>query len=192
MLSISSTFYEIEQALREKNIKAVKTEMQIGENKLRRLLNAAGYEYDTRQRQWHYTTLDESKDVREMSFSAFDEQLKSNTSNKGNTNILEDNMSNTQSNISNIQAENSFIFSQEEITVLKEIVQRHIYKQPEEANAPTILESIKALDSTDTDRKTFVIDKQLITQLDSFCELHRVRKSDVMSVAIYELLQKYK
>lgn len=203
MLSISSTFHEIEQALREKNIKAVKNEMSVGENKLRRVLIAAGYEYDTSLRQWRYVVLDESKDVRNMSFWAFDEQLKGNTSNtednmsntESNSNITKSDDSNTKVTRGNIQTNHSnnsnTAFSPEEIAALKEVAQLHISKQPSLGNS-TILESIKALESDDTDRKTFVIDKQLISQLDAFCELHRVRKSDVMSVAISDLLQKYK
>lgn len=210
MLSISSTFHEIEQALREKNIKAVKSEMSVGENKLRRVLIAAGYEYDTSLKRWRYVVLDESKDVRNMSFWAFDEQLRGNTSNTGdNMSNKESNISNTESNTNITKSDDSNIgvttgnihtnhsnnsntaFSPEEIAALKEIAQLHSSKQPPSGN-PTILESIKALESDDTDRKTFVIDKQLISQLDAFCELHRVRKSDVMSVAIYDLLQKYK
>lgn len=203
MLSISSTFHEIEKALKVKTIKEVKNEMSVGENKLRRVLIAAGYEYDTSLRKWRYVVLDESKDVRNMSFWSFDERLKGNTSNMG------DNMSNTKSNNSNISSntditqsntkvisgnkDNTIIqgFSPEEMAALKEMAQLHLNKQPSSTNQ-TILESIKALQSDDTDRKTFVIDKGLIAGLDAFCELHRVRKSDVMSVAIADLLQKYK
>lgn len=203
MLSISSTFHEIEKALKVKTIKEVKNEMSVGENKLRRVLIAAGYEYDTSLRKWRYVVLDESKDVRNMSFWSFDERLKGNTSNMG------DNMSNTQSNNSNTESNTNITknntevtssnkgninikgFSPEEMAALKEMAQLHLNKQPASDNQ-TILESIKALQSDDTDRKTFVIDKGLIAGLDAFCELHRVRKSDVMSVAIADLLQKYK
>lgn len=196
MLSISSTFHEIEKALKVKTIKEVKNEMSVGENKLRRVLIAAGYEYDTSLRKWRYIVLDESKDVRNMSFWAFDEKLKGNTSNMNdNTSNTESNTDITKSNIKVISSnkDNTIIegFSPEEMAALKEMVQLHLNKQPSSANQ-TILESIKALQSDDTDRKTFVIDKGLIAGLDAFCELHRVRKSDVMSVAIADLLQKYK
>lgn len=203
MLSISSTFHEIEKELKVKSIKEVKSEMGVGENKLRRILIAVGYEYDTSLRMWRYVVLDDSKDVRNMSFWAFDESLKGNTSN------MVDNMSNTKSNNSNIKSNTNITqskmkvinsnknntdikdFSPEELAALKEIAQLHLNKQPTSANQ-NILESIKDLQSDNTDRKTFVIDKGLITELDAFCELHRVRKSDVMSVAIADLLQKYK
>lgn len=203
MLSIQSTFHEIEHAhLKEnKNVKTIANEMRVGEKKLRRLLTAAGYESNSSTKKWHYVLQDESKDVRNMSFWAFDEQLKGNTNitkpPNSNTSNTETEKSNMDSNISN--NDNTVLpFTPVEIEVLRELVQLHISNQSIAATSTaltdattSILERVQSLQSSKSERKTYVIDAELIQQFDAFCEVNRLKKSSVMSLAIKDLLEKY-
>lgn len=206
MLSINSTFHEIESALKTKGIKQVKNEMSVGENKLRRMLRLAGYEYDTSLKLWRYPTSDR-EDVRNMSFWAFEQTLegnthiiKSNTDNttpeNSNTSNTEIEKSNTNSNISN-NDHTALPFTASEIDALRELAQLHINKQPiapvtaHTDGTTSILERVQSLQSSKSERKTYVIDAELIQQFDAFCEVNRLKKSSVMSLAIKDLLAKY-
>lgn len=197
MLSISSTFLDIEKAHKEesKSIKVIAREMGVGENKLRRLLIAAGYEYDSSLKIWRYVLLDESKDKRNMSFWAFDEKLKNGTnSNKGNNHITEKGNKNITHNTHKSNTSNN-IFSEIEIEALKSIAKSYISNTKinigNTSNNETIIDRIAQLKTGTPQKKTFSIDAGIISQLDKFCETNRIKKSDALAVAIEELLARY-
>lgn len=202
MLSINSTFHEIEHAHQRdnKSTKAISKEMGVGENKLRRNLIAAGFEYDTSSKKWRYILLDESKDKRDMSFWAFDEELKngisSNISNKSITYVSNKDITHIPngSNIGNIGNTNDKEFTHIEIETLKLIAQSYIEnKQINMGNTSNnIIDRISQLETGTPQKKTFSIDANIIKQLDEFCETNRIKKSDALAIAIEELLARYK
>lgn len=190
LLTINSSFFDIENIhLNEnRNIKSIANEMNVGENKLRKLMIAMGYSHDTSIKKWLFKE-NANNDLRTMSFQEFDELLKSNTDNI----VVTEKLIKSNNDITNPvrQSNTSNIFSDEEIMVLKNIVEVYLKNELEEMNS-SILDRIADLQSNNKARKTFLIDQPLINRFVSFCEQKRLKMSDVMSIAIMDLLDKYK
>lgn len=182
MVSINSTLQEIEIAHKEKNMKQLAKEIGIGESKLKRLLAATGYEYDTAIRRWRYVRMDETNDSRNRSLWSIMEQ-DITVSNKDITDIETESVS---------ESENDDItnFTQDEIRVLKSVAQQQLLKDVSSSSS-SILEAIRGIPDGFTSKKTFVVQDEVIEQLDTFCEKYRIKKSDFLAVAIHDALKKY-
>jgi len=190
MLSINSTFHEIENAhLRDnKNLKSIANEVKMGENKFRKLMLAIGYYHDTSVRKWYFNN--DFEDLRHMSVKEFEKLSKSNTSNKSVTRVSQKVIKSNNNIISSPEQSNiSNIFTDEEILILKEIAKNH--PNTEMVYFDSILERLANLEVNKKERKTYLIDVDLIEKFDSFCKQNRVSMSDVMSIAIIDLLNKY-
>lgn len=208
MLSWDSSLGEIEQALRKRNAEEVGKEIGIGINKLRRILNSAGFIYDSQGRRWIYKGAEGSGDVRPISLWKYTygeqgsaEQPGRPTVKIGNTKITGDNKSNMnitvddQKGNTGITADNKgntdiTSFTPEEVEALKGMARERLQGKAEKPIL-TIQEAIQGLDVKTTIKKTFVISEDIAGRLDAFCKAKRIHKSDALGIAIMELLEKY-
>ena len=191
-LSISSTIYEIEDALKNKSIKEVAKEMRTGASKLRQILKMVGYEYDASTRKWRYILMDASDDQRHRTFWHIDHYGIGNTGNTSNVNgesdmdapLLEEEVDGNMSNIDNIET-----FTADEIAILKQLAARH--SNVGAIDSTDVLQALKSAPHGSSSKKTFALNDDIINQLDTFCDVHRVKKSDVLAVALQEFFKKY-
>lgn len=196
MLSINSTIHEIEQAHKSMNMKLIAREAGIGEAKLKQVLTSIGYEYDTAKRKWRYILMDESKDIRNRSLWSIMEQLENGNTNITDTEACATDMEHVESKQDVITDGNkgNIEFTQDEIIVLKRMAQRQMATGTSgnvSDGSTAILEAIEQVADGSTSKKTFVIQDEVVAQLDAFCDLHRIKKSDFLTVAIQEALGKY-
>ena len=201
MYTKDSSLKDIVNALNEtnENIETLSRKMSLRNGQLSKVLKFVGFEY--KKQKWIFNGDDRS--LMDLSFKQLQIQLSnngntdntsSNNSNKGNSsnnNITKSNKRNTD-NTSNTYS----LFTPAEVQALKELAQSHIQKQfiadTSKHSDITILNRVQALQPNGTDRKTFVIDRDLIKQFDVFCHENRLKKSDVISIALVDLLEKYK
>lgn len=109
--------------------------------------------------------------VEELSFT-IDEGDNSNMSNTGDT------INETTLTVDEIRFLKQFVANQQQVPLIDD--------------ASEILNSIESLSAaSETAKKTFVLDVDVIKQLDSYCDAMRIRKSDFLSVAIRDVLNKY-
>lgn len=189
MLSFDSLLGEIEQALQTRNAKAISKEIGIGENKLRRILNAAGFLYDTSSRIWTYKGPAGEKDTRLVSLRQYAGNTPAVPSERPltkpkNTDIKKINTEEYKINT------NIPMFTEKEIEALKSIARERLEGKAEKP-VLTIQEEILRLDMRTTLKRTYVVSEDISERLNAFCEKNRVQKSDVLGVALLQLLEKY-
>lgn len=199
LLTIDSTITEIlqEHVKGKRSMASIAKEMGVSAKALTNVLKQIGYEYDVTQKQWRFVwvtgsdyrsctfysiqqgTAEPMQLVEEPSFTILDEveqgEIQSNTGTTEDTNDTKEELS----------------FTIAEIRFLKHLVatqdQNHI------KGAELILNVIESLPVPNkTNKKTFALDEAVIQELDAFCETMRIRKSDFLSIAITEALNKYK
>lgn len=204
MYTKDSLIKDIVHAINEtnENIETLSRQMSLRNGELSKVLKFIGFEY--KKHKWIFNGEDRSlldlpfKELQlKISNRGNTDNTSSNNSNKGNSG----NTNNTKSNKRNKRNKDNTsntdsLFTLEEIQALKQLAQLHIEKQfiadTSKHSDIDILKRIQALQANGTDRKTFVIDRDLIQQFDVFCDSHRVKKSDVISIALVDLLEKYK
>ena len=193
MLILDSTLLEIEQAHKTMNMKQIAKEIGIGEKKLKQVLSSMGYEYDSPKRKWRYVLMDESKDYRNRSLWSIMEHGVNSNIDITDIDTVDVEEKNTN-DITNGNIDITHEFTQEEIMILKHLAQQQLAKGTVENDsgcARAILEAIQSVPTGSTSKKTFVIQDELIVQLDAFCELHRIKKSDFLAIAISDALKKF-
>ena len=84
----------------------------------------------------------------------------------------------------------SNIFTQDEILILKELAARHSTAAPV-SDSTDILEAIQDVPKGKTTKKTFALNDGVINRLDTFCDTHRIKKSDFVTMAIQDALNKF-
>lgn len=201
LVSVDSTIAEIleEHVTNHSSMASIAKEMGIAARTLTRVLKNIGYEYDDQQKQWRFVWITGS-DYRHCTFYSLQQGTAQpiplvedvsdtmidleETNTSGNTDITEDTADTSDAN-----EELSFTIA--EIRFLKHLVatqdQNHI------KGAETILKAIESLPVPNkTNKKTFALDEAVIQQLDAFCEMMRIRKSDFLAIAIKDALNKYK
>lgn len=85
-------------------------------------------------------------------------------------------------------------FTPNEIQMIKEMLKNWQEKQgeaPEGVEQP-VHERIKNLPDNKKTRKTIVIDNEIGKQLDEFCKVEKVNKSDVLHLALKDFLNQFK
>ncbi|WP_095022258.1 hypothetical protein [Bacillus thuringiensis] len=168
----------------------------ISEKRLRQALKDAGYFFkNTGDKGWHFEGNGEEpkdKNIFDYVKKTSPQKTQSNTNvNKSNTNTKE---SNSKVNTSNMNANTSNLyFTQEEIAELKSIIKERKTKELKPNKTPNqpLYERIKEIKPNKKTRKTIVIDTILGKQLDDFCNGERVKKSDIIHLALTDFLGKY-
>lgn len=97
--------------------------------------------------------------------------------------------SNVNSHASNTKDE--IEFTQEQILALKEVANQFINEQAEETHREHLYKRIIKLPNEDMTRKTVVINKALGERLDAFASKMKFNKSDILSLALSDFLDKY-
>ena len=186
------------------NTKTLSKQLKLRNGVLSEVLKFAGFRFEGRK--WAFKHDDKSN--LKLTFNQLQEQLSDNTSNINNNDnsdntSVPDNDSNNDSTNSN---GNSILpFTPEEVDALKELARLHLNKKANKkidldiAPAPattnnkltSLLDRIEALESKEHDRKTFVIEKAVIKRFDTFTNKHRLKKSDLLTLALTDLLDKY-
>lgn len=201
LLTIDSTITEIlqEHVKGKRSMASIAKELGVSAKALTNVLKQIGYEYDATIKQWRFVWVTGS-DYRNCTFYSIQQgtaqpiPLVEDTSytmidleepnTSGNTDITAD-----TEDTSDVKEELSFTIA--EIRFLKHLVatqdQNHI------KGAEPILNAIERLPVPNkTNKKTFALDETVIQELDAFCEMMRIRKSDFLAIAITEALHKYK
>ncbi|OXB95169.1 MULTISPECIES: hypothetical protein [Bacillus] len=175
----------------------------ISEKRLRQALKDAGYFFkNTGDKGWHFEGNGEEpkdKNIFDYVKKTSPQKTKSNTNvNKSNINVNTSNTntkeSNPKVNTSNMNANISNLsFTQEEIAELKSIIKERKTRElkPNETPNQPLYERIKEIKPNKKTRKTIVIDTILGKQLDDFCNGERVKKSDIIHLALTDFLAKY-
>lgn len=205
MLSISSTLHDIQQAHQQgMNMKQIARQLSVGENKLRRILTAAGFEYDASLKHWRYVRMDDGA-ILQRSFWSLDEYgvgtpdttgkvRKSNVTDVANVGKTEKAAKSNATDADNVMqgnATNIATFTQDEILILKQMAARQAAAPATDDSSSDILDALKAAPKGKTAQKTFVINKAIIDELDAFCDHHRIKKSDFLAIAIQDALNKF-
>ena len=168
----------------------------ISEKRLRQALKDAGYFFkNTGDKGWHFEGNGEEpkdKNIFDYVKKTSPQKTQSNTNvNKSNMNA---NTSNPKVNTSNMNANISNLsFTQEEIAELKSIIKERKTRElkPNKTSNQPLYERIKEIKPNKKTRKTIVIDTILGKQLDDFCNGERVKKSDIIHLALTDFLVKY-
>ncbi|PED30080.1 hypothetical protein [Bacillus cereus] len=175
----------------------------ISEKRLRQALKDAGYFFkNTGDKGWHFEGNGEEpkdKNIFDYVKKTSPQKTKNNTNvNKNNTNVNTSNTntkeSNPNVNTSNMNANISNLsFTQEEIAELKSIIKERKTRELKPNKTPNqpLYERIKEIKPNKKTRKTIVIDTILGKQLDDFCNGERVKKSDIIHLALTDFLRKY-
>lgn len=193
LLTIHSTILDIAREHIDKNrsMSSIAKEMRVSNKALTDVLKRIGFEYDATIKKWRFVwiTGDDYRDctfysiqqgtakpvplVEDKSFTMIDNE--DDESNIGNTNEPID--ANTLT-ISEIQFLKQFVASQQ---------------QAPKNDTTSILQAIERLPGgIASSKKTFALNDEVISELDSYCERLRIKKSDFLAVAIKDALNKYK
>lgn len=202
MYTKDSLIVDIVEALNETdlNTKTLSKQLKLRNGLLSEVLKFAGFRFEGKKWAFKYG----NKSNLDLTFNELQEQLSNITSNADNKdNNNSNSVSDNASNINNKSNEHNNVlpFTPAEIDALKELAQLHLNKpiyQLQSDIAATnldkltgLLERIDALESVEHDRKTFVIEKALIKRFDTFTNKHRLKKSDLMTLALTDLLNRY-
>lgn len=156
-------------------------------------LKAAGYRYSNKvPKGWYYT----GTGGEPLNKSIFEFHEKRNSSSK-KRNSHEIHQEFTPSNTGIIPSTSEVTvnsptvhvpFTNDEVSMIKEMLKSWKEAVPTVEN---VHERIKNLPQSNKTRKTIVIDENIGKRLDEFCEHERVNKSDILNLALIDILEKY-
>ncbi|MDP1420388.1 hypothetical protein Q8G35_18865 [Peribacillus simplex] len=186
--------------------KVAKEKVRIGEKKLKEALHNAGYEYrNSGQKGWYYVGEGE-----EPLYTSVFEFIKSNNSHpkvKQTTPIhafnvnqsshdmkkdshpipLDMNSPRTQDK-SSIPPE----FTPEERAILRDLIRGYVLNDQQDSHGDDLYQRVVTLEKGKKVRKTIVINEEVGVLLDSFADQQKFNKSDLIEIAIFDLVKKYK
>lgn len=179
MLNLDSSFFDIEQAHKAMSIKDIAFQLRMGQQKLKRLLETVGFEYDATTKKWRYIVIDASTDLRE--FTVYQINSRQHLQHLQHLNdIASDVVDGNMLTIADIQFLKQFIAKQQD---------RPMMRLDE---AKSIIKAIEGVSAGTTSKKKFKVHNDLIEQLDKFCDKMRIKKSDFLAIAIKDTLNKYR
>ncbi|WP_342513949.1 hypothetical protein MKY34_03985 [Sporosarcina sp. FSL K6-1522] len=195
MIDEQASIRSIVEALKISNVNEVAKQIDgISKDPLAGALNEAGYKYSSaKPRGWHYV----GEGVEPLDNSIFDyvkrtSSTKKISSPRVHTSITDSNTdiipSNTQ--VTEVSHVVHHQFTSDEVSMIKEMLrswQEAVPTAVEEVEE-SVHNRIKRLPQGDKTRKTVVIDKDIGKQLDDFCKVERVNKSDVLHLALMDFL----
>jgi hypothetical protein len=211
----------MQRLIRGENLLKIADELGIGQNKFRDILKVAGFEYEGKRWFFRGNEADLKKSVRDYNQFSQRElvaMLKSSTNQYSNTNgNLNITKGNTAGNIevtNSNKIRNSDItfgntegntggntFTATEVKILRQLVkesERILALLSQEHKPPTgsstgITELRQKIGQNvgGTIKKTFVIEEQIAKRLNTFADRTGFAKSDLLTVAVQMLLEKY-
>ena len=149
-------------------------------------LKAAGYRYSNKvPKGWYYA----ESGVEPLNKSIFDFHVKRNSSAKkrNSPEIHQDVMPNNNEFTMNSPVIHT-PFTSDEVIIIREMLKSWKEAVP---TVESVHERIKHLPQNNKTRKTIVIDENIGKRLDEFCDHERVNKSDILNLALIDILEKY-
>jgi hypothetical protein len=186
--------------------KIAKEKVHIGEKKLKEALHNAGYEYrNSGQKGWYYIGEGE-----EPLYTSVFEFIKSNNSHpkvKQTTPIHAFNLNQSSHdlkrdshpipldvNSARTQGKSSIHteFTPEERAILRDLIREYVLNDQQDSHGDDLYQRVVTLEKGKKVRKTIVINEEVGALLDSFADQQKINKSDLIEIAILDLIKKYK
>jgi len=203
MYTKDSLIVDIVEALNETdlNTKTLSKQLKLRNGLLSEVLKFAGFRWNGKKWAFKYG----NKSNLDLTFNELQEQLSNITSNADNKdNNNSNSVSDNASNINNKSSEHNNVlpFTLEEIDALKELAQLHLNKQANKQieldiapatndKLTSLLKRIDELEWNKSYRKTFVLEASVVERFDAFTDKHRLKKSDLLTLALTDLLDRY-
>lgn len=182
--------------------KISKEKVHIGEKKLKEALHNAGYEYrNSGQKGWYYIGEGE-----EPLYTSVFEFIKSNNSHpkvKQTTPIDAFNVNQSSHDtkkdshpipldVNNVRTQDHTEFTPEERAILRDLIRGYVLNDQQDSPDDDLYQRVVTLEKGKKVRKTIVIDEEVGALLDSFADQQKFNKSDLIEIAILDLVKKYK
>ena len=186
--------------------KIAKEKVHIGEKKLKEALHNAGYEYrNSGQKGWHYVGEGEEplytsvfefiksknshpKVKQTTPIHAFNVNQSSHDTKKDSHPIPLDENSVRNQDKSSIHTE----FTPEERAILRDLIRGYVLNDQQDSHGDDLYQRVVTLEKGKKVRKTIVINEEVGALLDSFADQQKFNKSDLIEIAILDLVKKYK
>lgn len=171
--------------------KIAKEKVGVGEKKLKAILHNAGYEYrNSGQKGWYYIG-----DGEEPLYTSVFEFIESkNNSPK----VKETSPISSQPIVFDVNRgrnEGETDFTPEEKAILKELIRAYVLDEKQDnqgSRDDDLYQRVFALEKGKKVRKTIVINEEVGALLDRFADQQKFNKSDLIEIAILDLVNKYK
>lgn len=189
--------------------KIAKEKVGVGEKKLKAVLHNAGYEYrNSGQKGWYY--IGEGEEPLYKSVFEFIEPKRSSHNVKQTSLISSHNVKETSPTSShNVKSDSQPIvfdvnrgrnegetdFTPEEKAILKELIRAYVLDEKQDnqgSRDDDLYQRVFALEKGKKVRKTIVINEEVGALLDRFADQQKFNKSDLIEIAILDLVNKYK
>ncbi|MFD9628326.1 hypothetical protein [Peribacillus muralis] len=186
--------------------KIAKKKIPIGEKKLKEALHNAGYKYrNSGQKGWYYVG-----DGEEPLYTSVFEFIKLNNNHpnvKQATPMHAINVKQVSStsshdfkkdsppiplNVNSIRTQEHTEFTPEERAILRDLIRGFVLNDQQDSHGDDLYQRIVTLGKGTKVRKTIVINEEVGALLDSFAEQQKFNKSDLIEIAILDLVKKYK
>ncbi|MFJ7995519.1 hypothetical protein ACIQY5_25895 [Peribacillus frigoritolerans] len=182
--------------------KIAKEKVHIGEKKLKDALHNAGYEYrNSGQKGWYYIGEGE-----EPLYTSVFEFIKSNNSHpkvKQTTPIHAFNVNQSSHDlkkdshpipldVNSVRTQDHTEFTPEERAILRNLIRGYVLNDQQDSHGDDLYQRIVTLEKGKKVRKTIVINEEVGALLDSFADQQKFNKSDLIEIAILDLVKKYK
>jgi hypothetical protein len=189
--------------------KIAKEKVGIGEKKLKEALHNAGYEYrNSGQKGWYYIGEGEEplyKSVFEFIPKPARVKKVKQTSHAGASSVNH----NSHTSVSNVNQTPQPIhldvnngrtkdegihtgFTPEEVAILKELIRGYVLDDQQDSHGDDLYQRVVTLEKGKKVRKTIVINEEVGDLLDRFADQQKFSKSDLIEIAILDLVDKYK
>lgn len=170
----------------------------IGEKKLREAIRKAGYEFRNKgEKGWHFIGEgDQPFDKSIFDFVTVSSvkrlDVKSSHENSHNVNNKENNMNEiVKQGSQKTSHDGELNFTQEEMNAIKEMVQEYMKEKEHQTKRDILHKRIMMIEKGEKTRKTIVISDSVGAKLDKFAEEKRFNKSDLLEIAILDLINRY-
>ncbi|MGE1166353.1 hypothetical protein ACQJ0Y_24635 [Peribacillus simplex] len=182
--------------------KIAKEKVHIGEKKLKEALHNAGYEYrNSGQKGWYYVGEGE-----EPLYTSVFEFIKSNNSHpkvKQTTPIHAFNVNQSSHDtkkdshpipldVNSLRTQDHTEFTPEERAILRDLIRGYVLNDQQDSHGDDLYQRVVTLEKGKKVRKTIVINEEVGALLDSFADQQKFNKSDLIEIAILDLVKKYK
>lgn len=186
-----------------------KEKVKIGEKRLKAALHNAGYKYrNSAPKGWYYAGEGE-----EPSYQSIYDFIEVNNSSpnvkRTSPNVKKNSPVNSQPVALDVkEARNEgeqpihTVFTHEEITILKQLIRSYVLDEKPsgsqddnsgdtQGDRDNLYQRVISLEKGDKVRKTIVINKEVGALLDTFADQQKFNKSDLLEIAILDLVKKY-
>ena len=182
--------------------KIAKEKVGVGEKKLKAVLHNAGYEYrNSGQKGWYY--IGEGEEPLYRSVFEFVESKRSSrkvkqTSPTNSPKVKETSPTSSQPielDVNRGRNEGEIDFTPEEKAILKELIRAYVLDEKQDnqgSRDEDLYQRVYALEKGKKVRKTIVINEEVGALLDRFADQQKFNKSDLIEIAILDLVNKYK